>query len=129
MQFLIGEMSLWYSRSVIACIIEFAIRQGAEERRDQLVRELMEAVVTIDGFVSKETFTSRDNPGKLITVSYWRDAEALKAWMRHPAHARNVVVGKRSVFSHFRIQVAPVTRDIEWNMPAAATEQGTVSSR
>lgn len=102
---------------MIACIIEFIIRPGAEGRRDQLVRELMEAVVTVDGFISKETFESRDKPGKLITLSYWRDADGLRAWMKHPAHARNVIVGKRSVFSYYRIQVASVTRDIDWTMP------------
>lgn len=107
---------------MIACIIEFAIRPGVEERRDQLVRELMEAVVTVDGFISKETFESRDKPGKLITLSYWRDADGLRAWMKHPAHARNVVVGKRSVFSYYRIQVASVTRDIDWTMPPTAAD-------
>ncbi len=99
---------------MIACIIEFGIREGAEAERDRLVADLMASVVTIDGFISKETLVSRDKPGKLVTLSYWRDEEALRVWVRHPSHVRAVLTGKRGVFSYYSIQVSAVQRDINW---------------
>lgn len=105
------------SAAVIACLIEFRVRPGAEATRDALVAELMKAVVQIDGFISKETLISRDRPGQLVTVSYWRDDAALKRWMRDPAHMRTIVAGKREVFLNYRIQLAEVVKDVSWSAP------------
>jgi len=59
----------------------------------------MAGVPPLNGFISKETFDSRNNPGKLITVSYWRDHVALDGWMRHPPHRAAIAEGKRRASS------------------------------
>jgi heme-degrading monooxygenase HmoA len=105
---------------MIICSIEFSVRPGAEALRDALVAELMKAVVLIDGFISKETLVSRDRPGQFVTVSCWKDEDALRRWMRDPAHLRTIGVGKQSVFTRYRIQLATVYKDIEWTAPDAA---------
>ena len=102
---------------MIACIIEFGVVPGRESQRDALVADLMKAVVGVDGFVSKETFACRDVPGKLITLSYWRDAASLQTWVRHPTHVRIVAIGKRDVFTYYNIEVSEVTRTIAWRRP------------
>jgi heme-degrading monooxygenase HmoA len=102
---------------MLACIIEFGICEGREKQRDALVAALMKAVVDVDGFVSKETYACRDVPGKLITLSYWRDAESLQRWVRHPTHVHTVTIGKRDVFTYYNIEVSEVTRTINWQRP------------
>ena len=62
---------------MLMCVIEFGTLPGMDERNRALVAELMVEARKNDGFISKEAFTSRDNPGKVITISYWRDEEAL----------------------------------------------------
>lgn len=102
---------------MIACIIEFGVVAGQETQRDTLVAALIKAVVEVEGFVSKETFACRDVPGKLITISYWRDAASLQMWVRHPTHIQIVAIGKREVFTYYNIEVSEVTRTIAWTRP------------
>jgi heme-degrading monooxygenase HmoA len=99
---------------VIACIIEFGVKPGMEARHQELLAGLMPEAEAFSGFISKETFDSRNNPGKLITVSYWKDKEALDGWMRHAPHRKAIVEGKTKVFSHYSILVADVTKDLRW---------------
>ena len=105
---------------MLVCIIEFGTMPGMEARNKALVTELLVHARTIEGFISKESFTSRDNPAKVITLSYWRDAEALRVWMRHPEHRKTIPLGKNELFSHYTIQIAEVVSDKNWHRPAAA---------
>jgi heme-degrading monooxygenase HmoA len=106
---------------VLVCIIEFATLPGMAERNRALVTELLAHARQLDGFISKESFTSRDNPEKVITLSYWRDAEALRAWMRHEEHRRIIPLGKSELFAHYSIQIAEITSNKNWRKeePAA----------
>lgn len=104
---------------MLVCIIEFATVPGMEARNKELVTELLVHARTIEGFISKESFTSRDNPAKVITMSYWRDAESLQAWMRHPEHRRIIPLGRKELYVHYMIQVAEIISDKNWRRPEA----------
>ena len=99
---------------MIACIIEFGVKPGQEARHQELLLPLLEGVQTIDGFISKETFDSRNNPGKIITVSYWRDRAAMAAWMKDRDHITAMTAGKTAVFTHYNIQISEVEREYSW---------------
>lgn len=103
---------------MIACIIEFGIRKGMETRHRALLEPLLREVESIAGFVSKETFESPAQPGRLVTISYWESREAMKAWMENTNHRRTMVAGKREVFSHYAIRIAEIERAYEWTAPA-----------
>lgn len=100
---------------MIACIIEFGVRPGREDAHQEALAPLLEAVTTIDGFISKETFDSRNTPGRIVTISYWRDREAMQAWMRNKAHVRSIGKGRRDIFSHYSIRIAEVERAYDWS--------------
>ncbi len=104
---------------MIVCIIEFGVRPGMEQKNIDMVRELLVEVATMDGFISKETFDSRNTPGKLLTVSYWRDEESLHAWMRNGVHLKAIPLGKREIYSYYNIRVAAVERENIWQRTAA----------
>ena len=105
---------------MLVCIIEFATMPGMAERNKALVTELLVHARTIEGFISKESFTSRESPDKVITLSYWRDAQALQEWMRHPEHRKTIPLGKNELFSHYTIQLAEIVSDKNWRRPQPA---------
>jgi heme-degrading monooxygenase HmoA len=105
--------------AMLACIIEFGVKPGVETEHRALLAALLEEVATVQGFVSKETFESRNTPGKVITISYWRDEAALRTWMRNAAHLRAIAVGNQRLFTHYTIQIADVRRESEWVAPGA----------
>jgi heme-degrading monooxygenase HmoA len=65
----------------------------------------------IDGFISVERFESLANPGKLLSLSYWRDEEAVQCWRNLEAHRRTQALGRTSIFADYRLRVADVMRD------------------
>ena len=102
---------------MIACIIEFGVKDGRDDDRRRLLTELMTEIATLPGFISKETFDDVDRPGRRITISWWTDADALRGWMRNAPHRRAMELGKREIFSHYNIKIATVERETDWTAP------------
>ena len=65
----------------------------------------------IDGFISVERFESLTEPGKLLSLSFWRDAEAVARWRRHEPHRQAQLAGRNRLFADYRLRVAEVQRD------------------
>ena len=74
----------------------------------------------IDGFISIERFESLSHPGKLLSLSFWRDEAAVEAWRRLEAHRSAQVEGREQVFEDYRLRVADVLRDYGLNERAEA---------
>ncbi len=104
---------------MMICVIEFGTAPGMEDRRRQLVAEMILEAQTVEDFISKETFSSFDKPGKVITLSYWKDRESLDRWMRHAEHRRVIPLGRKEVFTHYTIQLADVVSEKVWNKEPA----------
>lgn len=99
---------------MIACIIEFSLRPGRETRHRELLEPMLKEVESIRGFISKETFESRNRPGRLLTISYWEDSGAMEAWMSNVNHRKTMAAGKREVFADYTIRIAEVERVYQW---------------
>ena len=65
----------------------------------------------IEGFLSVERFQSLSEPGKLLSLSFFRDEEAVRAWRSLPSHRAAQARGRSGVFSDYRLRVAAVLRD------------------
>lgn len=65
----------------------------------------------IDGFVSIERFESLSRPGRILSLSYWRDEEAVRRWRTLEAHRRTQQAGRQEIFADYRLRVAQVIRD------------------
>lgn len=88
----------------------------AEEHRLEyldLAAELKPALEKMDGFISVERFQSLTNPGKVVSLSFWRDEEAVDRWRNHPGHRRMQAKGRSGVFAGYRLRVASIIRDYE----------------
>lgn len=65
----------------------------------------------IDGFISIERFESLSEPGKILSLSFWRDEQAVETWRQLESHRTAQTKGRNGVFSDYRLRVAGVIRD------------------
>lgn len=64
-----------------------------------------------DGFLGVESARASDGFG--ITVSYWRDREAIAAWRRHDEHRIVRERGRQAWYEQFQVRIACVERAYE----------------
>ncbi|MDO9419182.1 MAG: antibiotic biosynthesis monooxygenase [Herminiimonas sp.] len=94
---------------------------------DQYKQDYMDAAAAlrpllhkIDGFISIERFQSLSQPGKILSLSYWRDEEAVKQWRNLEEHRKVQAAGRGNIFADYRLRVAHVLRDYGLNERAEA---------
>ncbi|MFN9095630.1 MAG: antibiotic biosynthesis monooxygenase family protein, partial [Alphaproteobacteria bacterium] len=58
-----------------------------------------------------ERFESIFEPGKLLSLSFFRDDEAVSAWRNRPGHRATQAKGRGGVFRDYRLRIASVVRD------------------
>jgi len=96
---------------MIAVIFEVEPAEGQAEEYFTLARSLAPTLEQIDGFISVERFESRSQPGKFLSLSFWRDDHAVEEWRNLEAHRVAQASGRGGIFSGYRIRVAGVFRD------------------
>ncbi len=96
---------------MIAVIFEVLPSEAGRAEYLQTAAELRAQVEQIDGFVSVERFESLGQPGKLLSLSFWRDEAAVARWRALPEHRSAQSAGRAGVFADYRLRVAEVLRD------------------
>jgi heme-degrading monooxygenase HmoA len=96
---------------MIAIIFEVIPAPGRRQEYLDLAAQLRPELEKQDGFISVERFASLSNEGKMLSLSYWRDEEAVKNWRRVEAHRLAQARGRGGVFADYRLRVASVLRD------------------
>ena len=76
-----------------------------------IAKDLRPILDSIDGFISIERFKSLSDPNKLLSLSFWRDEEAIEEWRQNTRHRAAQAKGRDYIFDHYRIRVASVVRD------------------
>ena len=92
----------------------FEVWPKADRKQDYLINiasELKPLLEKIDGFISIERFESLYEPGKLLSLSFFRDEAAVQAWRTTNEHRVAQAKGRGEIFSHYRLCVAGVIRD------------------
>ena len=96
---------------MIAVIFEVTLLPGQEARYFEIAATLGEQLERMDGFVWVERFQSLTRPGSYLSLSYWRDEAAVRAWRNQGEHRAGQAQGRAAVFADYRIRVAQVLRD------------------
>lgn len=96
---------------MIAVIFEVWPAEGKREHYLDLAAALRDELATIEGFISVERFQSLREPGKMLSLSFWRDEAAMLAWRRKAAHRAAQEDGRGGTFADYRLRVAAVMRD------------------
>jgi heme-degrading monooxygenase HmoA len=94
-----------------AVIFEVWPADGRRQEYLDLAADLRSVLEQVDGFISVERFESLTAPGKLLSLSFWRDEAALEAWRRLDLHRAAQAAGRAGVFANYRLRVAGVVRD------------------
>ena len=96
---------------MIAVLFEVWPVEGQQPRYLDLATALRPELDRIDGFLSIERFESLAEPGKLLSLSFWRDEAAVARWRRHEQHRQAQRAGRTGIFRDYRLRVAQVVRD------------------
>ncbi len=100
---------------MIAVIFEVWPRAETRQQYLDIAAALKPQLEKIDGFLSVERFQSLTDPEKLLSLSFWRDEEAVAHWRSLETHRAAQSKGRASVFSDYRLRVAAVVRDYGMN--------------
>lgn len=100
---------------MIAVIFEAWPADGEKQHYLDLASVLKTELMQIDGFVSIERFESLAEPGKLLSLSFFRDEAAVQQWRNRADHRAVQAKGRRGVFADYRLRVAQVLRDYGMN--------------
>jgi heme-degrading monooxygenase HmoA len=111
---------------MIAVIFEVWPADGRKDDYLGLAAALRRDLEDIDGFISVERFQSLTEPGKLLSLSFWRDEAAVRAWRTNAAHRPAQQAGRGGIFADYRLRVASVVRDYGMNERAQAPEDSRV---
>jgi heme-degrading monooxygenase HmoA len=96
---------------MIAVLFELQPAPGCEEAYFAIAAALKDELATMDGFISVERFQSLSRPGHFLSLSWWRDEAAVRAWRCQPRHRAAQQQGRSHLFTDYRLRVATVVRD------------------
>jgi heme-degrading monooxygenase HmoA len=111
---------------MIAVIFEVWPAAGRKQDYLETAASLRAELERIDGFVSVERFESLTNPGKLLSLSFWRDEAAVQAWRNEVHHREGQSAGRAGIFADYRLRVAAVLRDYGMSRRAEAPSDSRI---
>lgn len=107
---------------MIAVIFEVEPAEGRKQQYLDLAAEMRPLIEEIDGFISVERFESLVTPGKLLSLSLFRDEAAVAEWRRRAEHRAAQARGRADIFRDYRIRVCHVLRDYTMHRREEAPE-------
>jgi heme-degrading monooxygenase HmoA len=96
---------------MIAVIFEFTPAEGRFADYKHLAEGLGEALRGFDGFLSIERFQSISDPGRFVSLSFWRDEDSVRRWRNLQQHREAQGQGRGGIFRSYRLRVCSVARD------------------
>jgi heme-degrading monooxygenase HmoA len=94
-------------------VIFVAQRTGDDDDAYNAAAVQMAALAALQpGYIGIDSVRGSDGLG--ITVSYWRDDDAAKAWRDNPQHTAIRDAGRSRWYSQYSLHVAEVTRSYDW---------------
>lgn len=100
---------------MIAVIFEVWPKLQYKNNYLELAAELRELLMSIDGFISIERFESLSESGKILSLSFYENEDALLRWRNQTQHRDAQTLGRKSYFSDYRLRIASVIRDYGMN--------------
>ena len=100
---------------MIAVIFEVWPDANLKQKYLDIAAELRPMLDEIDGFISIERFESLNEPGKILSLSFWRDEKAVQDWRTMEEHRAAQTKGREGYFNNYRLRVSHVLRDYGLN--------------
>lgn len=92
----------------------FSAKRNARDTKgyDDAAAQMVKLAKQQDGFLGIDSV--RDNHGYGITISYWRDDKAAKAWRDNAQHTAIRDKGRDIWYDRYSLQVARIERAYDW---------------
>ena len=94
---------------MIVAVFRSRLNDAVREKYEALAARLSGVVKDTPGYISHKSFTAAD--GERVTIVEFASDEGLLAWAVHPEHVEAKILGRKSLFSEYRIQICHVQRD------------------
>ena len=107
---------------MIAVIFEVHPKDEHKQTYLDIAAHLRPLLDDIDGFISIERFESLSTPGKILSLSFWRDEDAIAKWRQMQEHRVAQARGRGTIFEDYRLRIAGVIRDYGMNDRAQAPQ-------
>ena len=96
---------------MLAVLFEVQLQPGQQQAYLDAAAALRAELEQLDGFISIERFSSLSDTGKVLSLSFWRDEEAVETWRTQADHRIAQSRGRADIFRDYRIRIASVVRD------------------
>jgi heme-degrading monooxygenase HmoA len=96
---------------MVVVIFEVSPARGRRQDYLDLAAKLRPELERIDGFISIERFASLSDENKILSLSCWRDDDAVRRWRTQADHRQAQIQGRSGIFAGYRLRVASVVRD------------------
>jgi heme-degrading monooxygenase HmoA len=96
---------------MIAVIFEVWPKSEHEQDYFNTARELRDLLESLPGFISVERFRSVSDDGKILSLSFFENEAAVKAWRNTLEHRKAQALGRNQYFADYRLRIATVQRD------------------
>lgn len=96
---------------MIAVIFEVWPDPNHKQNYLEVATALLESLTEVDGFISVERFESLTEEGKLLSLSFFEDENAIEQWRNLQEHRKAQALGRNRYFLDYRLRVAEVKRD------------------
>jgi heme-degrading monooxygenase HmoA len=112
---------------MIAIIFEVWPADGRKDAYLNFAAKLKPELEKMDGFHFRRALPEHHRPGKMLSLSFWRDEAAVAQWRNHEGHRGVQEAGRRGVFRDYRLRVAAVIRD--YGMTSAERRRPPTAAR
>ncbi len=96
---------------MVAAIFEVYPNENRKGEYLDISTQLKPILQEIDGFISIERFSSLTEEGKILSLSFWQDEEAIREWRKIEEHHMTQIKGCDGALNNCRLRVANVHRD------------------
>ncbi|MGI6486551.1 MAG: antibiotic biosynthesis monooxygenase [Thermoanaerobacterales bacterium] len=111
---------------MIAVIFEVFVNEEYKQEYLEIAAKIRPKLAQIKGFISIERFQSLSNPGKMLSISFWENEEALAQWRNFADHREAQKRSREALFGDYRLRVAAVVRDYSRDDREQAPEDSRV---
>ncbi len=116
------DMTRYLSRIALSSVVQGSRQMGYLAAK--LLHQILEGHPTeqlprillnnIDGFISIERFQSLATEGKLLSLSWWKNEDAILQWKNNILHSKAQQEGKKSIFDFYKISIVKLERCYEF---------------
>ncbi|HLY89023.1 MAG TPA: antibiotic biosynthesis monooxygenase [Acetobacteraceae bacterium] len=96
---------------MFAVIFEVVPKTERKDEYLELAKFLRPEIEKIDGFLDNERFASRSVPGRVLSLSTWRDEKSVIRWRTLAVHHQVQEKGRFEVFQDYHLRVGEFTAD------------------